>query len=137
MDRTRTSVSRIRRSLMCDDVRNLPSLPAIGESFTPNVMEIVGGSSVGDGIGSVTAESQIVSDTNAFTPAIVTMSPAVADVTSDLTMPRVTYILVTLPVSSCLLSRFSTWIGSPTLIVPAWMRPVARRPTYESWLLSK
>lgn len=60
---------------MCDDVRNLPSLPAMGESLTLKVMEIVGGSSCGDGIGSVTLTSQTVSETYAFTPAIVTMSP--------------------------------------------------------------
>lgn len=72
-----TSVSRVSRSLMCDDVRYFPSCPAIGESFTPNVMEIVGGSSFGVGIDSLTLGLHTVSDTNAFTPARVTISPTI------------------------------------------------------------
>jgi hypothetical protein len=85
----RTSVSRMRRSLMCEDVTNLPSLPAMGESLTPKVMEIVGGSSWGDGIGSFTLTSQTVSETYAFTPAIVTMSPAIPSaVVSKLDAPQ-------------------------------------------------
>jgi len=56
-----------------------PSVPARGESFTPIVIAIVGGSIGVDLIGSVIEVSQRVSETDAFSsPAIETMSPASA-----------------------------------------------------------
>ena len=90
-----TSLSRITR--LCTF---LPSLPASGLSFMPNVTVIVGGSIGCEGIGSTTLESAIVSATVALLiPAIDTISPASAKSIACCFSPLNAIILLTLNVS--------------------------------------
>ena len=64
-------------SLMCNAEKILPSFPAKGELFTPNVMERTGGSIASAPSAFVSFKSQRVDDTETLlNPATDTMSPA-------------------------------------------------------------
>ena len=86
---TLVSASAKRRSRIIRDVTLEPSVPANGESLTPIVIAIVGGSIGVDLIGSTTEISHKVSETEAFSsPAMETISPALASSTGTLSTPR-------------------------------------------------
>ena len=93
---TLLSASFIKRSRITRDCTFLPSRPASGLSFMPNVTVIVGGSIGCASSGSSTANAQSVSETVALLiPAMVTMSPGVASSISCCAKPRNARILVT------------------------------------------
>ena len=130
--RSATSVSASSRSLfsICRSVSCLPSFPASPESFTPNVMRNVGGSTGVDANGSVTLASQRVSVTVASTPpAMVTMSPETHRSTSSRFKLFDVNIFCTRNVSRTLPSlRRRTMILSPIRHEPSTTRPVTTRP---------
>ena len=85
---TSFSVSFIKRSSILRAVKIFPSLPQNGEVLTPNVICKVGSSIRSNGNASSLPTVQTVSPTSiSGSPAIATISPAFASVTSILFKP--------------------------------------------------
>ena len=98
---TLVSASANKRSRITVEVTFLPSRPARGESFTVMLTDMVGGSIGVERNGSVTAGTQMVSDTELFVrPAIQTMSPAVTLSTGTRAVPSNRSNFVNRPVST-------------------------------------
>ncbi len=138
---TLPSTSFSSRALICRLVTNLPSRPASGEVFTPNVIRRVGASTSSRGNGRGSAGSVRVSPiVTSGRPATLTMSPGPAASMSTRSMPCAVCRLVTVPLRvivrpgsmapavSSGASRTTT-IRWPVRISPFQIRPTAMRPT--------
>ena len=129
-----TSVFSSLKSLSrrCLDVTNLPSLPARGESFTMNVMAMVGSDIFWKGIGSGFSGEQRVSPicTSAI-PDTATIEPICASLTSILLRPSYSKSFPIRTFSSLSGScSFTMTRSSFTLRTPLSTLPTPIRPTY-------
>ena len=126
---TLPSASRARRSRMTRLCTLSPSLPANGLSLTAKVMLSVGGSISRAWSGSVICGVPMVFDTVALiSPAMATMSPALALSTGTRSSPWKANNLVTRPSSTTLPLTSIARMGSLMLSVPLSIRPVRMRP---------
>ena len=79
-------------SLICLDVKNFPSVPASGESFTMKYIEIVGSLILWNSIGVKSFVSVIVSPIcKSSIPVTATIEPSFASFTSTLSSPSNSY----------------------------------------------
>ncbi len=115
---------------MTRDCTLSPSRPARGLSFTPTVIEMVGGSIGRASSGVSTSSAHRVSATVALDmPAMATMSPASTPSSIGWRFrPRKASTLVMRPCSMVLPSRDRALMAMPGTALPEWMRPVSRRP---------
>ncbi len=122
------SSSFASRSRMLREVTYWPSRPALGDVFTPKIIDTVGSSIAVGGIASRSSGSAIVSPmVMSSIPARHTMSPADACWMSTRFNPSKANSLVT-RVSWARPSSLQTATGSPIRTWPLKTRPMAIRP---------
>ncbi|MCY1234611.1 hypothetical protein D3C87_881030 [compost metagenome] len=125
------SNSLVKRSLICLEVTNLPSLPKKGESLIVNNMLIVGSSIAIVCNASGFSKSATVSPiSKPSIPTIAQMSPAITS--STFLRPRPSKVCNSLILDFMILpSLFTNEIGIPSFKTPLSKRPIAIRPVKE------
>ncbi|MNS48283.1 hypothetical protein D3C72_808490 [compost metagenome] len=125
------SNSFVKRSLICLEVTNLPSLPKKGESLIVNNMLIVGSSIAIVCNASGFSKSATVSPiSKPSIPTIAQMSPAITS--STFLRPRPSKVCNSLILDFMILpSLFTNEIGIPSFKTPLSKRPIAIRPVKE------